>query len=167
MPILEADTLEFISRSPTQTQRLGARLGVHLQGGDVIALEGELGSGKTVFTQGIGRGWGATSRLVSPTYILIRRHERPQDRLKLYHIDLYRLASLTEIIDLGIEELLGARDTVCVVEWASRAPEVFPDEHLWVTLRWLGEYRRALLFHPKGGRHETLVQRYRKEIVGR
>lgn len=167
MPILEADALEFISRSPTQTRRLGARLGAHLQGGDVIALEGDLGSGKTVFTQGIGRGWGATSSLISPTYVLIRRHERPQDRVKLYHIDLYRLNSLMEVIGLGVEELLGAPDAVCVIEWADRAPEVFPDDRLWVTLRWMEEYRRALTFRSQGKRHETLLQKYRKEIVGR
>jgi tRNA threonylcarbamoyladenosine biosynthesis protein TsaE len=167
MPILDANTLEFVSRSAAQTRRLGARLGIHLQGGDVVALQGDLGAGKTVFTQGIGRGWGATAHLISPTYVLIRRHERAQDKVKLYHIDLYRINSPQEAIDLGLEELLGAPHAICVVEWADRAPDLFPDERLWVTLRWIDEYRRALMFRPSGDHHQALLQTYRKEIVGR
>ncbi|MGC9398772.1 MAG: tRNA (adenosine(37)-N6)-threonylcarbamoyltransferase complex ATPase subunit type 1 TsaE [Anaerolineae bacterium] len=167
MPILEADTLEFISRSMAQTRRLGARLGFLLRGGDVVALEGDLGSGKTVFAQGIGRGWGALSHLLSPTYVLIRRHERSQDKTRLYHIDLYRLNSVEEAIDLGLEEMLGDQTSVCVIEWADRAAEIMPEESLWVTLRWLDEYRRALTFRPGGERHRALLRRYRQEIVGR
>ena len=167
MPILEANTLEFISRSTAQTRRLGARLGSLLRGGDVVALQGDLGAGKTVFTQGIGRGWGALSHLLSPTYVLIRRHERPQDEIRLYHIDLYRLNSVEEAIDLGLEELLGDPAAICVLEWADEAAEIMPEECLWVTLQWLDEYRRALTFHPSGKRHRVLLQHYRKEIVGR
>ncbi|MFP4343084.1 MAG: tRNA (adenosine(37)-N6)-threonylcarbamoyltransferase complex ATPase subunit type 1 TsaE [Anaerolineales bacterium] len=166
MPILDADTLEFISRSARQTARLGARLGTLLKDGDVVALEGDLGTGKTVFAQGIGRGWGATTPLTSPTFILIRRHERPQGDLRLYHIDLYRLDAVEEIIDLGLEELLGESRAVSVVEWANRAPEIFPEEHLWVHLRWIDEYRRALTFRARGERHGRLLQHYRKEILG-
>ncbi len=166
MPILDADTLEFISRSARQTSRLGARLGALLEGGDVVALEGELGTGKTVFAQGIGRGWGATAPLTSPTFILIRRHERPQSSVKLYHIDLYRLNSVEEIIDLGLEELLGDLRTVSVVEWANQASEVFSEEHLWVQLRWIDEYRRSLTFRARGQRHSRLLDEYRKEILG-
>jgi tRNA threonylcarbamoyladenosine biosynthesis protein TsaE len=167
MPILDADALEFISRSARQTRRLGARLGALLQGGDVVALEGELGTGKTVFAQGIGRGWGAVTPLLSPTFILIRRHDRPQNRERLYHIDLYRLNSVEAIIDLGVEELLGHPRAICAVEWADRAAEVFPEEHLWIRLRWLDEYRRSLTFRAEGNRHEELLEQYRKEIVGR
>ncbi len=166
MPLLDAQSLEFISRSARQTIRLGSRLGALLRGGDVIALEGDLGAGKTAFAQGIGRGWGALDPLLSPTFVLIRRHERPQNQRHLYHIDLYRLHSLEEIIDLGLEELLGNQNAVCVVEWADRARELFPPEHLWIELRWLDEYRRALTFRPKGKRHTTLLQHFRQEIVG-
>ena len=167
MPILDAETLEFISRSATQTQRLGERLGALLQGGDTLALVGELGTGKTVFAQGIGKGWGALSLLTSPSFVLIRRHERPQNTLKLYHIDLYRLNSLQEVRDLGLEELLGDPQTICIVEWAGRATEVFPEECLWVTLRGLDESRRSLIFRAGGKRHRDLLQQFRKEIIGR
>lgn len=167
MPILNPNTLEFISRHPDQTRRLGARLGALLQGGTVIALEGTLGTGKTVLAQGIGRGWGATSRLISPTFVLVRRHERPQDDDYLYHIDLYRLASEMEIVDLGLSDHLGAADTVCIIEWADRAPGLLPESHLWVTLAWVDEFRRTLTFRASGAEHQALLETFRKEIIGR
>jgi len=98
-PILDERTLEFLSRSPDQTQRLGARLGALLQGGDVICLEGTLGSGKTCLAQGIGRGWGIGQTLISPTFVLVREYSRPDKPLQFYHIDLYRIS--------GAEEALG------------------------------------------------------------
>jgi len=166
MPILTQNTLEFISRSPEQTRRLGARLGDYLNGSEVIALEGGLGTGKTVFAQGIGMGWGATSRLVSPTYVLVRRHLRYQDDLRLYHIDLYRLESTMEIEGLGLEELMGESDAVCIIEWADRHRGIMPDDHLWVKLRFLDEYRRSLTFRAHGGHHQAILERYRREILG-
>jgi tRNA threonylcarbamoyladenosine biosynthesis protein TsaE len=85
----------------------------------------------------------------------------------LYHIDLYRLNSAREAIDLGLEELFGEPSAICVVEWADKTAEIFPHECLWVKLQWLDEYRRALTFRPSGERHGVLLDQYRKEIVGR
>ncbi len=167
MPILNSDTLEFISRTPEQTQRIGARLGAALTGGDVIALVGPLGAGKTAFAQGVGIGWGATTPLISPTFVLVRRHSRPQDRTYLYHVDLYRAPTAAEIDSVGLDEMLGASDAICLVEWADHAPDVFPDEVLWVTLRYLDEFRRSLTFTASGKRHHTLLEALRKEIAGR
>ncbi len=166
MPILTADTLEFISRNPEQTRRLGARLGHLLHGGEVIALVGELGSGKTVFAQGVGEGWGAFRPLISPTFILIRRHERPHDGTFLYHADLYRLESAAEVEALGLEELMGEPSTVVLVEWADRAPHLFPEDRLWIELRWLDDYRRALTFRAQGERHRALLADFRARLIG-
>lgn len=166
MPILTKDTLEFISRSPEQTCRLGARLGRYLDGGEVVALEGSLGSGKTVFAQGVGMGWGAATRLVSPTYTLVRRHNRHQDNLELYHIDLYRLNSVAEVETLGLEEILGDPRTICLVEWPDRHPALFPEEHLWIQLRMLDEYRRSLMFQAHGDDHRAILERFRQELLG-
>ncbi len=166
MPILTKDTLEFISRSPEQTLRLGARLGRHLNGGDIVALEGDLGAGKTVLAQGVGMGWGSTSRLVSPTYVLIRRHRRHQDPLVLYHIDLYRLNSMAEIDMLGLDEIIGNIDTVCLVEWPERHAGLFPGERLWIHLRMLDEYRRSLVFQAQGEHHQAILEEFRQEILG-
>ncbi len=166
MPILSADALEFISRSPEQTRRVGARLGTLLTGGEVIALEGDLGTGKTVLAQGIGIGWGVTTQLLSPTFILIRRHTRHQDKGYFYHIDLYRLTSTQEALDLGLEELLGNPGAVCVVEWADRAPDIFPEETLWIALRALDEQRRSFIFRTHGNRHRLILEKLRKELTG-
>lgn len=166
MPILSPDAIEFISRSPEQTRRVGARLGMLLSGGDVIALEGNLGAGKTVLAQGIGIGWGATTSLISPTFIIIRRHTRNQDDEYFYHIDLYRIAWPAEAEGLGLTELLGDPGAVCVVEWAERAADLFPEETLWVSLRVLDEQRRSLTFRANGDRHRAIQEKLRKELAG-
>ena len=120
-PILDEHTLEFVSRSPDQTQRLGARLGALLQGGDVICLEGSLGSGKTCLAQGVGRGWGVGQTLVSPTFVLVREYARPMDTVKLYHADLYRIAGANEAMGLGMDEFVGYAHAASIIEWAERA----------------------------------------------
>jgi len=166
MPILSPDAIEFISRSPEQTRRVGARLGMLLSGGDVIALEGNLGAGKTVLAQGIGIGWGATTSLISPTFVIVRRHTRNQDKAYFYHIDLYRIAWPAEAEDLGLTELLGDPGAVCVVEWAERATDLFPEEALWVALRTLDDQRRSLTFRATGDRHRAIQEKLRKELAG-
>jgi len=166
MPILNQDTFEFVSRNADQTRRLGARLGVLLEGGDIIALEGNLGAGKTVLAQGIGRGWGAQDPLISPTFVLMRRHTRLHDRQKLYHIDFYRLQP-AEIAHLGLEEILGMPGNIAVIEWADRAPEIISGDYLRITLNCLDEYRRTLTFHAAGERHNALLENFGKEIIGR
>lgn len=166
MPILTKDTLEFISRSPDQTCRLGARLGRYLNGGEIVALEGGLGAGKTVFAQGVGMGWGATSRLISPTYVLVRRHQRHQDDVFLYHIDLYRLNSASEVDMLGLDEMMGDPRAVCLIEWPDRHPSLLPSGYLWVHLRMLDEYRRSLVFRAHGDQHQEILDEFRQELLG-
>ncbi len=166
MPILTKDTLEFISRSPEQTCRVGARLGRYLNGGEVVALEGGMGAGKTAFAQGVGMGWGATTRLISPTFVLVRRHHRHQDALNLYHIDLYRLTSVAEIEELGLDEMIADPGAVVLIEWPERHPALLPAEYLWVNLRILDEYRRSLVFQAHGERHQAILGRFRQELLG-
>jgi tRNA threonylcarbamoyladenosine biosynthesis protein TsaE len=166
MPILTKDTLEFISRSPEQTCRLGARLGRYLTGGEVVALEGSLGAGKTAFAQGVGMGWGSVTRLISPTYVLVRRHNRHQDALQLYHMDLYRLTSIAEIEMLGLDEMIGDPNAVVLLEWPERHPGLLPPEYLWVNLRILDEYRRSLVFQAHGERHQAILGNFRQELLG-
>jgi tRNA threonylcarbamoyladenosine biosynthesis protein TsaE len=166
MPILTPDVLEFISRSPEQTQRIGARLGARFLGGEIIALEGELGAGKTVLAQGIGTGWGAREHLISPTFVLMREYTRPPDAARLYHIDLYRLASPIEVAGLGLDDVLGDTETACIIEWPDRAPALFEDEVLWITLHELDEFRRSLLFRASGPHHTGLLEQLRQALVG-
>ena len=86
MPILDAHMLEFFSRSPEQTRRIGMRLGGSLKTGDVICLQGELGAGKTTFVQGLAQGWGSIDTVSSPTFILVNQYRRA-DGGKLFHLD--------------------------------------------------------------------------------
>ena len=161
--------MEFTSRSPDQTNRLGARLGALLLGGDVICLEGPLGSGKTCLTQGMGRGWGVAQTLISPTYVLVREYARPRDAVKLYHVDLYRISGVDEALGLGLDEFLGDPGAVCVIEWAERARALMLPERMWVNLRFAdhaGQSRRILRFEAHGERHQALLQEFRRDAFG-
>ena len=166
MPILDAHTLDLISHSAEQTRRLGARLGALLQAGDVLALEGELGSGKTCLTQGIGQGMGVAGAITSPTFTLIAEHQPPAPAPPLYHIDLYRLdAPVAEAMALGLDDyLLG--DGVCVIEWADRIQAALPGERLWITLRHLGDSKRGILMQASGPRYDDLVEAFRQSAFG-
>ena len=106
----------WLTHSPGETQALAVRLAGRLEAGDVIWLSGDLGAGKTTFTQGLGRGLDITAPINSPTFVLIREF---RGRLPLYHIDLYRLGDAREVATLGLSDYL-AGDGVCVLEWAER-----------------------------------------------
>jgi len=165
-PILDEHTLEFVSRSPKQTRRLGARLGALLQGGEVICLEGALGSGKTCLAQGIGRGWGISQVLTSPTFVLIREYTRPGQAVKLHHIDLYRISNTEEAWRLGMDEFLGYERAICIIEWAERARQLAPTEHLWVKLGFVDQTRRTLHFTAQGKHHTALLREFRNAAFG-
>ena len=165
-PILGENALEFVSHGASQTQRLGARLGALLHGGDTICLEGELGSGKTCLAQGIGRGWGVLQTLISPSYVLVREYDRPSDELILYHIDLYRVSGVDEAADLGLDEILGGRHAIAVIEWAEQARALIPQEHLWITLEHIDSTRRTLRFDAQGDHHRDLLRKFRREAFG-
>ena len=102
-----------------------------LAGGDVIVLTGDLGAGKTCFTQGLGRGLGVEDRITSQTFTLANRYD---GRLRLNHLDVYRLESVAESIDLGLDELV--EDGVTVIEWGDRIEQVLPVQHLLVRLHY-------------------------------
>ena len=115
----------FKTESPEETQALGEKLGKTLKQGDVIALIGDLGTGKTCLTQGIARGVGiAPEEIVSsPSYILINEYS---GMVPIYHIDLYRLENSEEIAELGLSEYVEG-DGICIIEWAERMTEALPD----------------------------------------
>lgn len=136
-----------------ETVEIGRALGQALRPGDVIVLSGSLGAGKTTLTQGIAAGLGVEDYVTSPTFTLVNeyppseRHEHPA----LYHIDLYRTSGAAEALDFGFEEYLGGEGVV-VVEWAERAPEAVPAEHLLVKLE-MDEDARRLELCPLGSRY--------------
>lgn len=163
MPILNANTLEFVSRSPDQTRRLGVRLGALLQRGDVICLAGDLGSGKTTLVQGIARGWGSPDTVTSPTFILVNTYNKP-DGDRLYHLDAYRLEYAREAEDLDIDPML--EDGILVVEWAERIKAVLPQQRLWIEMQWMADEQRNLIFNPNGERSQNMVAEFRQRAFG-
>jgi tRNA threonylcarbamoyladenosine biosynthesis protein TsaE len=112
--------------SPSETTAVGMAIGSLLRPGDLVLVEGELGAGKTVLTQGIGAALGVLGAVTSPTFILLRAH---RGRLPLLHVDLYRLEDPAAVADLGIGELL-EEGAVAVVEWGERARDILDGERL-------------------------------------
>lgn len=162
-PILQGDDIDFLSHGEGQTTRLGERLGPLLQPGDVVCLQGPLGSGKTRFAQGIGRGMGILGILASPTYTIINEY-RPASGPPLYHVDFYRL-SPGEFPGFDPEEYIGG-DGVAVVEWPERAATLIPATNLWLTFRHVGDLKRGLLMRAHGDRYRELLRAFRRSAFG-
>ena len=112
--------MQFITKSPEETELLGQKRGAVLRGGEVIAYRGDLGAGKTAFTRGLARGLGITMRVTSPTYTIV--NEYIGGRLPLFHFDMYRLGSSDELFDIGWEDYL-LRGGVCAVEWSENVAD--------------------------------------------
>ena len=145
---------EFTSGSIEETQALGERVGRALRAGDVVALFGELGSGKTTFIQGLARGLGRDpEKIKSPTFVLLR--EYPGD-VPLVHIDGYRLDGAPAVSWLDLD-LIFAPHKITVIEWAERFAGLLPEDHLQVHLAHLSTNRRRLVLRAPGGRSAELV----------
>jgi len=165
-PILDENSLDFVSRSEAQTRRLGARLGMLLKPGDIICLEGPLGTGKTCFVQGIGQGMGVQEPVTSPSFIIINEYHPPPPAPVLYHIDFFRLKDpVGEAEGIGIEEYLYG-EGVCVIEWADRVEALIPPERLWISFRYLGDTLRGLLMRATGERYRELLRAFKRSAFG-
>jgi tRNA threonylcarbamoyladenosine biosynthesis protein TsaE len=153
---MSSESLQLTTHDDRQTEALGQVLGRLLQPGDVVALTGPLGAGKTCLTRGIARGLGIEEPVTSPTFILVGEYETAAGFF-LYHADCYRLQDpVAEAIDIGLEELLYGGG-ICVVEWAERIQELLPPDCLRVTLRAAGLQTRALTLTAGGPRSLTLL----------
>lgn len=180
---LPEEALEIISQSTEQTQRLGKQLGELLRGKELLLLDGNLGAGKTTFTQGLAQGMGVAAVINSPTFTLLKEYsgrslspseisdsqvgpmlrKRFAGRLALYHFDLYRLTEPDELFDLGFDDYF-ASSGVCVVEWADKADEFWPPERLYIRLQLIDEVQRRLLFVATGSRYCELLRQFQKNI---
>ena len=128
------------STSPDDTEAAGERLGQTLHPGDVVALTGDLGAGKTCFVQGLARGLGVTARATSPTFVLVNEY---RGRLSVHHVDAYRTTSVTELADLGLDEMIDG-DGVTVIEWAEKAAPLLPARTIHVHIDGVGDEPRAI-----------------------
>jgi tRNA threonylcarbamoyladenosine biosynthesis protein TsaE len=163
MPILDAHSFEFFSKSPEQTRRLGMRLGALLQVGDVICLEGDLGAGKTTFVQGAAQGWGSLDAVTSPTFVLVNDYTR-SDGCHLAHLDAYRIESQGEAEEMDLEVFLV--QGVLFVEWPERMEPILPTDRLWINMEYESEEHRSLRFHANGDRYDFLLDQLRHNVYG-
>lgn len=159
-----AEYLCYKTTTPEETRRFGEALGQVLEPGDLLALVGGLGAGKTCLSQGILAGIGVKGPVSSPTFTIVNEY---QGRLPVYHLDVYRLEDPTELEDLGYEELFYG-DGVTVIEWADKVEELLPREHLRIELVAPGresptcgpeeENTRRITLLPRGERGHRILR---------
>jgi tRNA threonylcarbamoyladenosine biosynthesis protein TsaE len=162
---LKGKDFTYGSASDQETITFGRKIASFLQEGDVVALVGELGSGKTWLTKGIALGLGVAPGIVitSPSFALVNEYE---GRCPFYHMDVYRLGSLSEFIAAGLEEYLYSGGVV-VMEWADRWPEILPDETLCVELLIMDDRRRKITLSGHHPRVMEIIKNMEKETCKR
>lgn len=141
--------MEFTTKSASETKELGRKVGSSLKGGVVLALVGELGSGKTTFVQGLAEGLGTKAQIISPTFILVRKYGS-----NFYHIDLYRLEENLdkEVESLGLTDIWREKDNVVVIEWAEKIKNLLPARAIWVNFEILGNEQRKVRIKDSNNR---------------
>lgn len=150
--------MEIITTSAEDTQKLGEKIGSSLKGGEIIALSGDLGSGKTTFMQGLGRALGL-ERIISPTFIIMRSYVvnhlsaqagQTSTINHLFHLDLYRLEKNAdkELQALGIEDFWNRPDNIVVIEWAEYAKAFLPANTKWIMFENISETQRRITYEP-------------------
>ncbi len=151
------DSLKIVSHSPEQTKMIGREIGKLVFRGCLIALCGELGSGKTVFVKGLAEGLEVDDFITSPTFVLINEYS---GRFPLYHIDVYRLKSEEDMYELGYEEYFYGNG-VTAIEWAQKIISLLPEEHLHVNFEYLNETERQILLIGYGENYANIIKKIR------
>lgn len=134
----------FLSKSPAQTKKIGERLAKGLlkknsqKGALIISLEGDLGGGKTTFLQGFSKGLGIKAKILSPTFILMRKFKN------FYHIDCYRIKKPKEILDLGFREIIKNSKNIVAIEWAEKIKTILPSKIIKVKFKFINQNTRKL-----------------------
>lgn len=146
----------FKTAGMEETMRFGKKLGMLLSPGDVVALVGELGAGKTTLVKGIVQGLGVTDRraVKSPTFSLVHTYE---GRMPVYHFDAYRLEDTQEMLDIGSDEMISG-DGVAIVEWADKVSGCLPKEYLQITLTAVSAHERKIELRIYGYRYDEIIK---------
>lgn len=162
---MDPQTHRYASLSPDDTLAIARELGTVLAPGDVVALTGDLGAGKTLFAKGVAESLGISpAKVVSPTFTIVTAH--PGGRIPLHHVDAYRLSSEGEALDIGLDEILGG-DGVCVVEWAEIVGKLLPKRCIRVTFQFTeGDGRELLVSTPPDPRFQDFQIRCERFSTG-
>ncbi len=135
--------MKFVCKSEAETSAAGEKFGALLRGGDIVLLSGELGAGKTVFTKGIAKALGVKESVLSPTFTIMNEYDG--EKLRLCHFDAYRLRCGDDVVEVGLAEDIGEKNTVCVIEWFENIADILPANNVKkVTIRYLGEDEREI-----------------------
>ena len=155
-----AESIEITTFSPEETRRLGEIVGQEIDRETFISLAGDLGSGKTVFVQGLARGLDVPTddHITSPTYTLVNQYS---GRLALFHADLYRISGVAELSDIGFDEFYAA-DSVLVVEWADRMGPDFPGPDIAISIRMVEDFTRKFTLFLYGRKNTNLIKLLQK-----
>lgn len=158
-------SLTFLSQSEHETDQLGAALAAVLDSGLVIALNGQLGSGKTRFVRALCNALDVDTALVnSPTFVIMQLYT--DGRIPIAHIDTYRLGDLDEFLAIGADEYMLSDEWLCLIEWADRIAEVLPDDYLEIRIQQVSETTREFQLRSTGPRSSHLVDALRRELSG-
>lgn len=135
----------YSSLSANQTQKIAAKIALQFKkNGGVIALIGDLGSGKTTFSQGFAKSLGITDKIISPTFVLIRQHQLPESERQLFHIDLYRLEGEIDPNQLGLKELLEDQESIVLIEWAEKINGYLPKKAIRIQFKKISQNERQI-----------------------
>jgi tRNA threonylcarbamoyladenosine biosynthesis protein TsaE len=139
---------KFTTKNSKETQKLGTILAKELRSGKIICLSGDLGAGKTTFTQGFLEGLNVKGPHTSPTFLVMKEYKIQDTRYeiqKAYHIDAYRINS-KDIFNLGWEEIISNPQNIVIIEWADRIKDIIPKDALWIKFEWIDENIREINF---------------------
>jgi tRNA threonylcarbamoyladenosine biosynthesis protein TsaE len=134
----------FITNSFEETQKLGRDFAKTLKKSDIVCLYGDLGSGKTTFTQGLAAGLGVKNRIISPTFVIVRSYELGV--MNFYHIDLYRIENEKDIESLGVEEIINSKQGIAVIEWAEKLGNYLPKKRIDIKFSYEKDDSRIISF---------------------
>ena len=136
--------MEYICKNLDDTKKLAVQFEKVLHGGEVITLSGDLGAGKTTFTQSLALAMGISEPVTSPTFTLMNQYAGKT--LKLYHFDMYRIDDIDEILETGLTEYFGNADAVCMIEWAENIRSLLPKKLINIKIEKIGETARKFVF---------------------
>ncbi len=146
------------TKSPEETRQLAALLAQYLPAGAVICLAGDLGAGKTLFIKALAAALGVEEEVTSPTFTLVNVYQGHQ---VIYHFDLYRLAMVEQLVDIGFEEYVNS-DGICLIEWPDEFRAAMPEQYLWIEISIAGENLRNWRFLPQGIEYEVISEELKK-----
>ncbi len=135
---------KIITNSFEETRAVGFDFAKKLHGGEVLALYGDLGSGKTTFMQGLAKGLGIERQIISPTFIIMRTYNAGNKNL--YHLDLYRIETEEQAVDLGLKDLMGEQENIVAIEWPDKIENVLPENRINIYFTYLEDERREIRF---------------------